>query len=127
MKADLCTVYHVATPKGERVFPPCGISRPWARITVEFLHAGQPRPYADSVYEALILIEGGTPSTEQGMHLPMGHKRPMEQVKELVRCLVHEFSDEGHALDARLDTLEVVEETDTYRVWRAVVTDPYKD
>lgn len=53
--------------------------RPWSNVHVEHVRRGQPRPYADSVYEYLVTFTGGHPSTIRGWHLPFATTRPFDR------------------------------------------------
>lgn len=83
------------------------------------ISAGQPRPYADSVYESEIELDG---------HWYTG--RPdfgREVVKRAVHALVRPFAAEkGESRqwhEAWLESLEKIEP----HLWRAVVIEPYLD
>lgn len=96
----------------------------WNRVTVEHIYAGQTRLYAGSVWEARILIEGGTPSTREGFDVPFATKIKEDRVKLLTKALVHEFSDSETPAwhEPKLASLEIESEGTTYRIWRAKIT-----
>jgi hypothetical protein len=92
------------------------------RVTVERLRAGQPRAYADSVYEAILRVEW----------VPYFLNQPEEWapaqfeesvIKRYVRALVHEFSDKPEFLEPSLTMLK----KEATGVWHAIVTQPYCD
>jgi hypothetical protein len=84
------------------------------RISVKHLSAGQPRPYADSVYEAIIQITdaAGTPA-----------KWNREVVLPVARCLVHDWSDKPEFLEPRLAQCE----NTAPGTWHIKVVQPYAD
>lgn len=91
------------------------------RIDVERLSAGQPRPYADSVYECELRFTNWWTSTTGPRK---GNWEPDEQlVREAVRLFVHPFKDEPTWADDKLKTLEKTGPA----TWRAVVISPYLD
>lgn len=64
---------------------------PWSSVFIEHVRAGQPRPYADSVYEYLVTFAGGSPSTIRGWHLPFATMPPFDPSRyERPGSIVHD-------------------------------------
>ena len=59
-------------------------------VSVELIHAGQPRPYADSVYEALIFCHQPNSKTTNAPHV---RTIDIEEAKAIARIFVHGFDD----------------------------------
>lgn len=97
----------------------------WKRITVEHIRSGQPRPYADSVYEAIITIEGGIPSSQKGYDLRWRGQE--STIKEIAKMFVRNFADTPTPFQTGLTEIEMIEETDFCRRWRVVIVEPYTD
>lgn len=103
------------------------VPRQWNRITVAWIASGQPRRYADSVYEAHISFEGGCGSTQTDFDLPFGTGMGIEQIKKYVQLHIHSFDEPPQMGGGELVTLELVERGKTYSVWHAKVVVPYMD
>ena len=93
-------------------------------ITVKHLQHGQPRRYADHIYESEITIEG-----ERAWD-----RLVEDQVKNLAKAVVHPFHDEPEGwASARLDEVTRLssEREDKLgacrEVWRVRVRVPYTD
>lgn len=87
-------------------------------IHIDTIQAGQPRAYADSIYENVLTYEGNGPL------LPGASFRPAESlVKRHARVLVHEWNDEPNWHDDRLDFVR----EEKPGVWRVRVISPYLD
>lgn len=92
---------------------------PYERMTIhrDFIAAGQPRPYADTIYEAVLRYEFSITRSAATM-------RPARSVVERhARVLVHNWADEPKWHEARLKLLEEMEPN----VWHVVVVVPYLD
>jgi len=93
------------------------------RVEVRTIRAGQPRAYADSVYESDIIFSNWWDSTtgeREGNWCP--HR---DTVKKLAALLVHDFvdSENRHMLDPYLESISKVGP----QVWKVVIIDPYCD
>lgn len=90
----------------------------YERMTIhrDMLAAGQPRAYADSVYEAVLTYEFRGPYAER---MRLGR----EVVARHAKMLVHSWSDEPQWYEPRLADLTETEP----RVWYVKVTAPYLD
>lgn len=96
--------------------------QPNKRVDVYVIQAGQPRPYADSFYEADLVFSNWWKTNTGEMR--KGKWRPDEAtVKAIARILVEPFADEPAWHDARLKSLA---ETEPGR-WRVLVVQPYLD
>lgn len=74
-------------------------------IEIETLKAGQPRPYADSIYEATINVR------VEGMLLNetvFYRKLDKKTVKEIARLFVRAFEDEPGMLQAKLEVCKPI-------------------
>lgn len=119
------------------------------------LQAGQPRPYADSIYEYLVTFEGGSRSTREGWDLPFGTNRmpdpeppsgqvfsipPHEEIvarrahaiKEHIKDLTHHWDYEAGEKPTRpmgtvLKEFEIVEGKPTHTTYRVLIVEPYYD
>lgn len=97
-------------------------------VLVKHLRAGQPRPYADAVYESEITFTGKNLSTrpEHSTHVLGCH--PYESVvKGMAYHLVHEFTENGHCMQSYLKSLECVEKKPGMSRWRVVIICPFTD
>lgn len=71
-------------------------------VTVKTIRSGQPRPYADTVYESLIFCYRPSVLTTGGpVNCPINRK----QAEQLVRIFVSDWDDEPKFLDPRLELL----------------------
>ena len=75
-------------------------------ITIEHLKAGQPGPYADSVYEAKITAERHGVFTDDRV---IPHYLTEVEAKKLTRMFVHGFVDDPEWHQPRLGRLVPVE------------------
>lgn len=85
-------------------------------IHVWYHQVGQPRPYADSVYEATVkaVIHRGELEVEVSQKL----------IFEIVALLVHEYEDPpSHALAPRLEILE----KESWGTWHVRIVEPFTD
>lgn len=86
-------------------------------IEVEVVRAGQPRPYADSVYEYIITFSGGYG----------GRYRPTkEMVRKFVEWEHHKPISDKERKDWFDPYFEVFEEIEPSK-WRAIIIEPYDD
>jgi hypothetical protein len=100
----------------------------WRRITVVSLQSGQPRPYADSIYESDICFEGGCRSTIKGYDINHGTKPFEDHVRSIARLLVRPFEDQPTSwASAQLVSIVCIEEGETYSIWRVKIVEPYTD
>jgi hypothetical protein len=129
----------------------------WQRITIETVQAGQPRAYADTVYEYLVTFEGGTPSTRPGWDLPFAIMPPFKDpedrpgvtvvggpsreerkqswehlIRDRMRAVAHGWAfkkdDPERPWHAPyLDLLEPEEVEPTHTTWRLRIVQPFTD
>lgn len=100
----------------------------YRQITVESVRVGQPRPYADGIYESLMLFEGGHPSTEADFDLSFACRYQEAEVKKLAKVLVHNFVDEPtHALEPHLQSIKMEAEGEAWQLWRVIIISPFTD
>lgn len=98
----------------------------WTRVTVEVIHAGQPRPYADYYYEYLLTFEGGCNSTISGYDSPFGWKKTETKVRDVARAMCRPFKDEPENWASTICQLvTMVKETEFYQTWKIVLTEAY--
>ena len=96
-------------------------------ITIEHLRGGQPRPYADSVYEAKITAERHGVFTN-GRVIP--YYLTEAEVKKLTRMFVHGFSDNPEWDQSRLKYLlpvkpKVISGKPQSGAWKVSIVQPY--
>ena len=91
-------------------------------VTRTMLRAGQPRPYADSIYEAILTIRYGDGT-------PVMWQRGV--IEPLVKALVHNYETTQRQWMVPylhyLDNEKTPEGDKMPGVWRAIVIDEYKD
>jgi hypothetical protein len=84
-------------------------------IKIETLHAGQPRPYADSVYEFILeyKLDGENFDLNEGV------------IKKYAKALCRDFneSEEAGWWEGKLRTFEKI----SIGKWHIVVIEPYTD
>jgi hypothetical protein len=91
------------------------------RVDVEHITSGQPRPYADSIYEAELRFTNWWRSLTGPRK---GTWEPKESdVRELARILVHPFEDQPTFGSAHLKSLT----REAPQTWRVLIVDPYLD
>jgi len=92
------------------------------RIEIKDIRCGQPRPYADSIYEAELTFENwwdAMDGEKQGAWDP-----PEEFVKRVAQLLVHPFEDPPrHPLDSRLRSIVKLGRGR----WRVEIVEPFCD
>jgi len=145
------------TPNGkyDLIEHPEGIARrPWRQVTIEHVRSGQPRAYADSIYEFLVTFEGGTPSTVEGydnsfatlpVPKPYGEgvtviagptqeereQQHWARIRSIMRVLVRDWRAdsrrEASIGESWLETLEVADQGQFFTTYRLVVIVPYMD
>jgi hypothetical protein len=94
-------------------------------IAVKMLQTGQPRAYADSVYEAEITFTGKNISTRPaGVVLVTGSNPPREFVEKVTRLLVHDW-DGGWG--GSLTRMEKIQESRGHSTWAVKIVVPYTD
>jgi hypothetical protein len=100
-------------------------------VLVKWISCGQPRPYADSIYEAELIFTGKNSSTRPSATPPfVCGCHPLEKdVLALARVLVHEWNDGSskHGLSPYLDFCRKVEEVPGVGRWRVRVVVPFCD
>jgi hypothetical protein len=89
-------------------------------IEVDLKQAGQPRPYADSIYEGYLTF-----SVPEGQMYASKWPKDPEQVKPFAQLLIEPWYDEPQWYQSRLKTLERVP-GETNR-WHVIVIRPYLD
>lgn len=96
-------------------------------IHIETLQAGQPRPYADSVYRARLTFSNTWTSTKGEQPGTWAPSRDL--VKEVVKLFVHGFTYEmGDSRRPMLDPyLESLHQEEKPNTWIATVIRPYDD
>lgn len=94
-------------------------------IAVNFLRYGQPRRYADSVYEAEITFTGKDVSIRPGVVVVCGCDPPEGKVKEFVGILVAKFVEPRQHLMPYLEELRVLRKGPGFTTWLARVVEPY--
>mgnify|MGYP001577337039 FL=1 len=91
-------------------------------IEIETLKAGQPRAYADSVYEYLITVKNYWESTTGLREGSFSQKE--QDIKYLVKTFSRHFEDEPKCwADARLSAFEKID----FRTFRITIIEPYTD
>ena len=106
-------------------------------ITVQTIQHGQPRPYADSAYEAVIACHQPNVMTTNA---PSFRTLTRDEALALARIFVHDFSEDGgqHGMGARLvrcspdkNPFGITEEFKPGEgrayAWRVLITQPYCD
>lgn len=94
------------------------------RITVECLRTGQPRPYADHLYEAIITCEVVPyKKREIGEVLEFEPAKWNRDVVLKHAQSIREFYDKPEWHQPRLESLTEIKPG----VWRMIVTQPYLD
>jgi hypothetical protein len=88
-------------------------------VTVELVRAGQPRAYADHVYEAYLTF-----SVPEGLGWSSKYGRKEEQVKPYIPLFVHPFVEENRQWHQ--PWLEKLEQVSPGR-WHVIVKSPYLD
>jgi hypothetical protein len=99
----------------------------WTRISVETIRSGQPRPYADSVYEYLVTFEGGSRSIQEGWDLPFGTRISEERARPIIKSLTRGWVENPRWSDNRLESLEIIEGDNTHTTFKVVIREPYLD
>lgn len=99
-------------------------------VLVRHIRGGQPRPYADSVYESEIIFAGKNGSTKPESYTSvLGSCPHRDVVAAIAKVLVHEFQEgeSDNPFGSQLQTLECVEKGDGFSRWRVIVVVPYCD
>jgi hypothetical protein len=96
--------------RSPRAISPCTLHRMNDRtITLNIIRAGQPRAYADSVYEGVFTFSWQPNETD---------------VKAIAKVMLHPFVDEPtHALESRLQKFE----KRTPNQWHIEILSPFTD
>jgi hypothetical protein len=98
-------------------------------IEIEFLEAGQPRPYADSRYRARIRgTRHGVYTNDKVLDLAISE----EEARALVRFFVHNYKDEPDWHEPRLTCIKVTKEkkmgpTELPLEWEVTIVQPFLD
>jgi len=91
-------------------------------IEIETLRSGQPRAYADSVYEYFVTVKNywnSTTGEQEGTFTPKE-----EDIKELVQMFGHKFVEKSTCwADPVLKEFEKID----FRTYRVRIIDPFKD
>ena len=105
-------------------------------ITIQTIRHGQPRPYADSYYEALIACHNPNVMTTNS---PGFRTLTKEDALALARIFVHEYTEDGgqYGMGARLvsctpqpspfGVMKFKPQEDRAYAWRVLITQPYSD
>jgi len=106
-------------------------------IIINHIHAGQPRPYADSVYKAEILIRVEGQLTNGTVRFQAIKE---DTVRSLAHLFVRSFNDNPGPFDPRLEVCEAIGPTPEMRAeahpkwapakesrWRVRIVEPYTD
>jgi len=86
-------------------------------IKIETIHAGQPRPYADSIYEAVITITND--------ELP-DYDIPQKIVENIVKAAFHNFKKQDEERGWWEPYLKSIEKLDKGK-WRFIIIEEYAD
>lgn len=86
-------------------------------IAIETIRGGQPRPYADSYYEAVITYGGGIGA--------IGFDPTEEIVKKHIKAVFHDFYEKDKK-EWYQPYLEKLEKVDVGK-WRVLIIEPYLD
>lgn len=101
-------------------------------VALKWIKYGQPRRYADSVYEAELIFTGKNISCNKNKDknsiLVCGCNPNEEHVKKVCKLLVHSFKEKDIGMgDATLDRLECLEKGNGFSKWAVKITSPYMD
>ena len=84
-------------------------------IKIKWLRYGQPKPYSDSYYEAVLTFEA---EREEHAWIP-----EEVRVKIIANAVVHEFYEQPEWHQAKLVEIEKLESNR----WRVLIVEPYLD
>lgn len=97
-------------------------------IALNWLRCGQPRPYADAVYEAELTFTGKNTSTKPEKFVSvLGCHPTADWVRKIAHLLVHEYSDSNTGMSPYLSHCTEKEKGDGYSKWLACVVVPFTD